>query len=180
MQKRITAALCLTVLTACTSHYGNYANISDAYNQTMADDTANELGRLYPPASTHITLSQSTLDDFGAELVKQLRENGYAVEDGDAITSLFSSPAPTLTESSGKTDWSKNHANAEPSTSVAKTKAKESGSAGGVNRSVGYIVDHLGENLYRVTISIDSKLLSRVYSSSGKGISPAGAWTRKE
>jgi len=179
MQKRITSALCLTLLTACAPHYGNYANISGAYNATMADDTADELSRLYPPASTHLTLSQPTVDEFGMELVKQLRQMGYAVENSDAIANLFSSPAPKITESSDKKDWSKNHANAEP-TSVSEIKPNESGSAQGASRPIGYIVDHLGENLYRVTISIDSRLLSRVYSSSGKGITPAGAWTRKE
>ena len=59
MQKQLLAALCLITVTACTSPYGNYAKVTDSYNTQMADDAANELVALYPPASTHLALLQS-------------------------------------------------------------------------------------------------------------------------
>ena len=177
MQKLILSALVLGLLSACASHYGNYTKIPERDNAQMADDAAKELVSLYPPASTHLMLAQSIKDSYGAELVKQLRENGYAIEDGD---SLFSSTASIPTASSDKPDLSKKHTNAEQSPSVPATKAAGSDSAQGVNRSIGYIVDQLEVGLYRVTIEIDSKVLSRVYMSSRNGILPAGSWTRKE
>ena len=136
MQKLIISALILGVLSGCASQYGNYTIIPELGNAQIAADTALELALLYPPASTHLVLSQSTKDSYGAELVKNLRERGYALEDSSAATS-----------SSNK---------------------------------FAYIVDQIGENLYRVQISINSQVLSRVYMNSSKGVTPAGFWTRKE
>ncbi len=136
MQKLIISALILGVLSGCASQYGNYTNIPELNNSQMADDTALELALLYPPASTHLVVSQPTKDSYGEVLVKKLRERGYALEDSNATTS-----------SSNK---------------------------------FAYVVDQVGENLYRVQISINSQVLSRVYMSSSKGVTPAGFWTRKE
>ncbi len=136
MQKLILSVLVLGFLSGCASQYGNYANISELGNEQIAADTASELALLYPPASTHLVVSQPSKDSYGAELVKNLRERGYALVDSSAATSS--------------------------------------------SNSLAYVVDQIGENLYRVQISIDSQVLSRVYMSSSKGVTPAGFWTRKE
>lgn len=136
MQKIILSALVIGALSGCVSQYGNYTNIPESSNVQMADDTAVELALLYPPASTHLIFSQPTKDSYGEELVKKLRESGYALEDTDVATSS--------------------------------------------GNKFAYVVDQVGENLYRVQISINSQVLSRVYMSSSKGVTPAGFWTRKE
>lgn len=86
MQKALIAALLLTTLNACTSPYGNYAALPNATNAQLADETAHEMTVLYPPATTHLSLSQPVNDAYGMELVKQLREAGYAVQDDDKET----------------------------------------------------------------------------------------------
>jgi len=134
---------------------------------------------LYPPASTHFILSQSAKDAYGVELVKDLRENGYAIEDSDSVSSLFSSTA-SLPDASSKPDLSKNHKTPEPSAAVSVTQTAGADTAQSTRRSIAYIVDQLEVGLYRVTISIDSHVLSRVYTGSSKGILPAGSWTRRE
>jgi hypothetical protein len=136
MQKLILSALVLGVLSGCATQYGNFANIPELGNAQMATDTSLELALLYPPASTHLVFSQPTKDSYGEELVKKLRESGYALEVADAANSSDSRLA--------------------------------------------YVVDQIGENLFRVQISINSQILSRVYMSSSKGVTPAGFWTRKE
>lgn len=179
MQKPILSALVIGLLSACASPYGNYTAISEAYNVHMADDAAQELSELYPPASTHLLISQPIPDAYGMGLVKKLRENGFAIENGDGVNSRASSKDTTLSLAS-KPDLSKNHTDAPPSVSVPILKIAGADNVQGSNRSIFYIVDQIEAGLYRVTIRIDSKILSRVYRSSSKGILPAGAWTRKE
>lgn len=87
MQKQFLSALCLIAITACTSPYGNYAKVTDRYNTQMADDTANELVALYPPASTHLVLLQPAGDAYGIRLVSTLRKSGYAIEETEETNS---------------------------------------------------------------------------------------------
>ena len=87
MQKLIISALILGILSGCTSQYGNFTNIPESNNVQMSNDTALELALLYPPASTHLVISQPTKDFYGEELIKNLRERGYALEDADAENS---------------------------------------------------------------------------------------------
>lgn len=180
MQKHLAATLCLAALTACSSHYGNYAKVSDTLNAQMADDSASELATLYPPAITHLMVSPSGKDAYGVELVKKLRENGYALEEGGSISSLIATPTSTAATANSKPDWSKNHKDAEPSAPVPAIKAADSASAQASNRSLFYIVDQLDVGLYRITLDIDSHVLSRVYKLEGNGVAPAGSWTLKE
>lgn len=57
-----------------------------------------------------------------------------------------------------------------------------SGDAGkGTGRALSYVFDQPGgTDLYRGTLTIDGRILSRVYQSSDGGVAPAGAWTRTE
>ncbi len=180
MQKISISAVVLGLLSACTSPYGNYTTISEAYNAQMADDAAQELSELYPPATTHLMVSQPTPDAYGVELVKKLREYGYAIENGADVNSPVSTTDVFREVSSSKPDLSKNHTDAKPSVSVPVIKTAGADNVQAGNRSIFYIVDQIEAGLYRVTIRIDSKVLSRVYRGSSKGILPAGSWTRKE
>lgn len=50
----------------------------------------------------------------------------------------------------------------------------------GQGLSLRYIVDSPEENLYRVTLQLGTKSLSRAYVTQNEKISPAGAWVRGE
>lgn len=167
MQKLTIAAFVLGSLTACATQNGNYTKISDAYNVKMADDTVQKLVVLYPPASTHLMLSQDAKDAYGVELVKKLRENGYAIKDDRASGHVFSS-VPTIAKTS------------DSKTESSKTRENKKTSGAGSSTTISYIVDHVGEEFYSVKISIGSKVLSRGYRLSGNDIASAGSWTWRE
>jgi hypothetical protein len=159
MQKLMMLTLLLG-LAACASSYGNYGKNSDVNNAKMAEDSANELALLYPPAFTHFTLSQTVDDAYGTELVKKLRVKGYAVEEGSGFDL-----------SSNIATFSHTFKNVDLSSPVAAASS---------SNSIGYIVDPIGDDLHRVEISIGSKTLSRVYRLSSNLIIPAGSWSLKE
>lgn len=73
----------LTFLAGCaTQPYGNYVeNNSSTYSKTMADDVAQQLMLLFPPASTRFNMQHQASDSFGAALTENLRVSGYAVHD---------------------------------------------------------------------------------------------------
>lgn len=77
---RIVLLLFIACTAGCaTTHFGNYAVVSQGINQTMAQDAANRLAALYPPAHTRFRLMQPTKDAFGVSLVQLLRKKGYSV-----------------------------------------------------------------------------------------------------
>jgi len=141
MRTSLIAALLLTTLSGCASPYGNYASLPEATNVQMADESAHELALLYPPASTHLSISQMARDAYGMELVKQLREAGYGMQDAGSVTHSADDTAPL---------------------------------------PVSYTVDHLGDELARITVNVGSQSLSRVYNTANDTITAAGSWTRKE
>ena len=176
MPKFMIAALLLGSLSACAPQYGNYTKIPDVYNAQMADASAQKLSTLYPPASTHLVLSQIATDAYGVELIKKLRESGYAIEEGNLpFFVATSTPANTGSSNSRST-----YKSADPLAPAAWPKTIVSTAGLISKKSIGYIVDQLGTSLYRVTLYIDSTVFSRVYMVSGTGIAPAGSWTRKE
>ncbi len=68
--------------TSGPTQYGNYLKDQPiSVDQQIANDALKQLAMLYPPAKTHLTLKQPTPDVFGSELVKGLREAGYALQE---------------------------------------------------------------------------------------------------
>jgi hypothetical protein len=134
-------AVMLLTLSGCASPYGNYAALPDAANAQMADESAYDVAALFPPASTHLSLSQVADDAYGMELVKKLREAGYALQDAGSVAISANEPAPL---------------------------------------PVSYTVDHLGDELSRITVNVGSQSLSRVYNTANDTITAAGSWTRNE
>lgn len=68
--------------TSGPTQYGNYLKDQPiSVDQQIANDALKQLAMLYPPAKTHFTLKQPTPDVFGSELVKGLREAGYALQE---------------------------------------------------------------------------------------------------
>ncbi|MDX2481724.1 MAG: conjugal transfer protein TrbH [Desulfuromusa sp.] len=75
-------ALIVLVLAGCAANmtpYGNFANGTEAVNQNIAADAVNQIVSIYPPANTRLELRQPTPDTFGIDLVRGLREQGYAL-----------------------------------------------------------------------------------------------------
>lgn len=68
--------------------YGNFAAARPVDDRRMAEDTAKQLATLFPPAKTHLKLSQPADDAYGSALVEQLRKAGYAVSVGPEKTLL--------------------------------------------------------------------------------------------
>ena len=200
MKKYHVIILLLATLSACAPQSSNYAKIPEAYNTQMATDTARQLVKIYPPASTHFVLAQATNDAFGIELQKDLRESGYAVQIGgsgpkDWFSGILSAPA-----ASNKTDFHSDRIQKSAGTDadatyqavpVVAVKTSTPGASAPVvmtaNSSssaptvpLSYIVDALGDDLYRVTIRCGTQVMSHVYGISGNRLVSAGAWARKE
>ena len=68
--------------------YGNFAAARPVDDRRMAEDTAKQLATLFPPAKTHLKLSQPADDAYGSALVEHLRKAGYAVSVGPEKTLL--------------------------------------------------------------------------------------------
>ena len=66
-----------------TQPYGSFIQnpspAFDQYSKVMADDVANQIGRLYPAASTQFNLRHNANDPFGQALIDKLRSDGFAV-----------------------------------------------------------------------------------------------------
>ena len=184
--------LALATLVACAPQSGNYAGLSATANDQLATDTARKLEALYPPASTHILLSQATQDVYGEALEKKLRESVYALQPSDGLDWLAASPSappapaatpapvtpPEVHTASGKPAKPSNTTHqAAPVIPVTQTAPAATQAT---NLSVGYLVDQLGNGLYRVTITADSRVVSRVYTVSNNHLAAAGAWSLKE
>jgi hypothetical protein len=67
-------------LAGCMTTYGNFTSASTSINQQMANDTANQLAMLYPPAQTRLNIKQSVSDSYGMALIQYLRLKGYAID----------------------------------------------------------------------------------------------------
>ena len=81
MRKIAFVAVLALALTGCatTSPYGNYLQSATVDQQKLAGEAVKQLATLWPPAKTRFELQQATPDTFGAGLVKELRESGYAI-----------------------------------------------------------------------------------------------------
>jgi hypothetical protein len=103
MRKIAFVAVLALALTGCatTSPYGNYLQSATVDQQKLASEAVKQLATLWPPAKTRFELQQATPDAFGAGLVKELRESGYAIlefnpEAAKAKASASSDAAPAV------------------------------------------------------------------------------------
>lgn len=145
-------ALISGLLNGCaTAHYGNFIqNPSLAASQSMADDAAAQIVRLYPPATTQFTLGHAVNDPFGQTLIEKLRLSGFAVQEipeSSIEQSLFVAPQSP----------------AEPHAGIR----------------LSYIVDQ-SDDLYHANLMIGDSRLSRAFNLRADGIHPAGLWVKKE
>ncbi len=151
---------------ATTQPYGNFIqNPSPAFSQyskVMADDVADQIGRLYPVATTQFNLRHNPNDLFGQVLIDKLRSDGFAVLESTSPANSFLA-AIHSPEDIGNTN----------STPISEENIQYPGLA------LGYIIDQSGD-LYHVSILIEDQQLTRAFIAQSGQIQPAGLWVWKE
>jgi hypothetical protein len=142
--------LVFVFLNGCaTTHYGNFIqNASLDANQIMAIDTAAQIVRLYPPATTHFTLLHSVNDPFGQTLIEKLRLSGFAVQEA-----------------------------AEPILEQSLFVVPQTPSELQAGIRLSYVIDQ-SDDLYHAKLLIDDTHLSRAFVIRADGIHPAGLWLK--
>ena len=161
-------AVILLLLGGCamTQPYGSFIQnpspVFDQYSKVMADDVADQIGRLYPAASTQFDLRHNANDPFGQALIDKLRSDGFAVLENTSPANSFLAAI---------------HSQEETENSNSTPIVDES--IGNNGLSLGYIIDQSGD-LYHVSILIEDQQLTRAFIAQSEQIQPAGFWVRKE
>ena len=151
---------------ATTQPYGNFIQnpspAFDQYSKTMAADVADQIGRLYPAASTQFDLRHNANDLFGQALIDKLRSDGFAVLENTSPANSFLAAihSPEETENSN-------------STPIIEESTRSNG------LTLGYIIDQ-SDDLYHVSILIEDQQLTRAFIAQSGQIQPAGLWVWKE
>ncbi|MBL0011114.1 MAG: hypothetical protein IPP22_09210 [Nitrosomonas sp.] len=77
-----------------TQPYGSFIQnpppAFDQHSKVMADDVADQIGRLYPAATTQFDLRHNANDPFGQALIDKLRSDGFAVLENTSPANSFS------------------------------------------------------------------------------------------
>lgn len=141
------------LLNGCaTTQYGNFIqNASLADSQSMADDVAAQIIRLYPPATTQFNLRHASHDSFGQALIESLRQAGFAVR-----------------EAIDETPFTLSQLSDAPSQSPQPEKGL----------TLSYVVDQ-SDDLYHTKLMIGDTRLSRAFVAKADGIHPAGLWVKR-
>lgn len=78
--KKLTLILLIVLLSSCTSmRYGNFTAPAEDRNVSLAQDSLQQLIRVYPPAQNTFCLNQKVTDGFGRSLIQEMRKKGYGV-----------------------------------------------------------------------------------------------------
>lgn len=167
--RKLALALLIGSLAACATKplpYGNFVQDAPAtFNDKLAADALSQLVATFPPASTRLNLEHPTPDLFGASLVEALRAKGYAV--------MEFQPKPSAMLAS--------EANVNESTFASSATAKPAPAKKEAGLSFHYVIDGPFDGaLYRITLTVGSKALTRAYIVDSNNVTPAGAWARKE
>jgi len=153
MRKIAFVAVLALALTGCatTSPYGNYLQSATVDQQKLAGEAVKQLATLFE-------LQQATPDAFGAGLVKELRESGYAL-----------------------LEFNPEAAKAKASASTEAAPAVEAPASATKALPLRYVLDQAGtSNLYRLTLTVGNQSITRPYLEQDGALVPAGYWVRKE
>ena len=151
---------------AMTQPYGSFIqNPSPAfsrYSQVMADDVTDQIGRLYPAASTQFAMQHPASDPFGQALIDNLRMQGYAVQetvkpDNPLLAVALSKPIDEADEHAQR---------------ITQLEARP-------GLALRYIIDR-SDDLYHVSILIEDLKLTRAFVVHSGQIEPAGSWVRRQ
>ncbi|MDR4513619.1 conjugal transfer protein TrbH [Nitrosomonas sp.] len=149
-----------------TQPYGSFIqNPSPEFNQyskVMADDVADQIGRLYPAASTQFDMLHPASDPFGQALIDSLRMHGYAVQ--ETIKPDNPLLAVALPDLVNETDVQ--------SQQIVQAETKS-------GLALRYIIDQ-SDDLYHVSILIEDQRLTRAFVDQSGQIKPAGLWVRRQ
>lgn len=164
-------AAILLLLGACTmtQPYGSFIqNPSPTfshYSKVMADDVTDQIGRLYPAASTQFAMQHPASDPFGQALIDNLRMQGYAVQE----TVKQDNPllAAVLSKQINEADE-----HAQQITQATQAEARP-------DLALRYIIDR-SDDLYHVSILIEDLKLTRAFVVHSGQIEPAGSWVRRQ
>lgn len=169
------------LVAGCTPASGNFTQVKDSQSQLMADDSAQTIAKLYPPATTRIYLSQVTNDAYGAALEKRLRANGYAVQKNEGLDDWWALVNPSSSTPSSPITMDRVSPDATVQAAPVMPVTTGSQPVGEVaNVPVSYTLDALDSKMVRLSLTLETKQLSRVYAQSSKKFGPAGAWAMKE
>jgi hypothetical protein len=160
----VTGVLAALTLAGCaTAPFGNYSNAPASYEQGIVADMVTKLSTDYPPARTRLNLEQATPDALGVRLIASLRAKGFAVAELNKPESAEEGNARDAVRRAAHPFFFRAPAPAQTTVDMR------------------YVVDQVGiDNLYRVTIWLGDKSLSRAYLAQGDSVTPAGMWVRKE
>ncbi|CAE6506730.1 Conjugal transfer TrbH family protein [Nitrosomonas nitrosa] len=161
-------AAILLLLGACTmtQPYGSFIQnplqAFSHYSKVMADDVTDQIGRLYPAASTQFAMQHPASDPFGQALIDNLRMQGYAVQetvkqDNPLLAVVLSKPIDEADE----------HAQ-----QITQLEARP-------GLALRYIIDR-SDDLYHVSILIEDLKLTRAFVVHSGQIEPAGLWVRRQ
>ena len=93
--KKFTYLIIVLVLAGCAVNKGQNFNVAphltEVEQRQIVGDAVKKLSEIYPPAKTQLSLQLSDQDSFGVMLVHDLREQGYAVQEGSQEPSKDSS-----------------------------------------------------------------------------------------
>lgn len=78
--KKLNLLLLAMLLSSCASmRYGNFTPVSQSRDIYLAQDTASQLMRIFPPAQNTFCIGQKISDGFGIRLIHEMRNLGYGV-----------------------------------------------------------------------------------------------------
>lgn len=152
MKKLLAAILMCIGLAGCVTadQYGNFTDTASELNQQMVDDVMKIMATFYPPATTRLNLQQPAMDSFGANLVRNLRAKGYAINEVQPNKGwIWSRPAD-------------------------ESKPNDAGIA------FRYNVAQTGEGETALVLRFGRHAFSRSYTVKGTKLEPTGYWVRKE
>lgn len=164
-------AAILLLLGGCsmTRPYGSFIQdpspAFSQYSKVMADDVTDQIGRLYPAASTQFAVQHPASDPFGQVLIDNLRMQGYAVQetvkpDNPLLAVVLSKPIDEADE------------HAQQITQATQAEARP-------GLALRYIIDR-SDDLYHVSILIEDLKLTRAFVVHSGQIEPAGLWVRRQ
>ena len=164
MTRYVRAALLLLPLAACatpppaplTLAHGNYAQASPEQELSLVSDVVKRLMIAYPSASTRLNLLHPARDAFGVALLASLRGHGYAVSEREGV-------AKTTV----------------PSVQPGKEPLFQNPVTAGV-RDFRYIVDKADTDVFRVSLWIGARSMSRAYQSTSGKSAAVSPWMNGE
>lgn len=80
--KKLSFMLAVALLASCTNmRYGNFTQISQSKDAYLAADAVTQLTRVYPPAQNTFCVGHAVKDNFGSNLIQNLRKKGYGINE---------------------------------------------------------------------------------------------------